>query len=596
MPSTLDEALPSLLTTIYNFPPAPPKFDRLGTFYIAFGASWTFLVVAGMLFCALNHENPVLKIRCIPLSFGAIILLHSYWILAQITYSVGMSMPIVLAYDIQYFFMGIYYPLGMALFHASNLRFLRIAKLQRHFARSEVRGREERSREGGVLSVFRRVRGWEYTAQIMFWIGLGITVQILLTIVMWLACKKYHPSFGMPGTEIKGSTFSEQLVDLGRGWEWWPSLLWQLVWTWIVAPYLIWHSWDIRDTMGWRTQTIACCTASLHAVPMFLIASYVPAFQKVNVYFAPSQWIHLSIMVFEIFAVFVPVYLVIRSWSIVRRVNTSNDRWEVDSMKSTSDTDDSSSSIIVVADWKSSSTSFSEKEPPDFFEQDLGDRFLTMAALDYLLRNNPTPLQDFSAMHDFSGENIAFLTRAARFKASWPVMPSGAQIRDVYNEALGIYTDFISTKHAEFPLNLASRDLKALEDIFEYAARSLMGGSESDANRNPATPFDVEASSPRGGPGFLGNSSTASEVFLLAPVQYRGPVPRAFSLDVFDQIESHVKYLVLTNTWPKFVGEMCARRREGGLSCSEVAMSSQESGNSSRFSRRLDRVLRDMGL
>ncbi|KAG6226436.1 hypothetical protein E4U26_002422 [Claviceps purpurea] len=580
MPSSTPEALPSL-TTIYNFPPTPPKFDPVGTFYIAFGASWTLLVVAGMLFCALNHDNPVLKIRCIPLSFGAIILLHSYWILAQVTYSVGMSMPIVLAYDIQYFFMGVYYPLGMALFHASNLRFLRIAKLQRHFARSEVRGREERSREGGVLSGFRRVRGWEYTAQVMFWVGLGISVQILLTIVMWLACKKYHPSFGMPGTEIKGSTFPEQLVDLGRGWEWWPSLLWQLVWTWIVAPYLIWQSWDIRDTMGWRTQTIACCTASLHAVPMFLIASYVPAFQKVNVYFAPSQWIHLSIMVFEIFALFVPAYLVIRSWSTVRRVNTSNVRWEVDSMKSTSDVSSS-----IVADWKSSSTSISEKEPPDFFEQDLGDRFLTMAALDYLLRNNPTPLQDFSAMHDFSGENIAFLTRAARFKASWPVMPSGAQVLDVYNEALGIYTDFISTKDAEFPLNLASRDLKAQEDIFEYAARSLMGGSDA----NPATPFDVEA--PRG--GFLGNSSTASDIFLL--VQYRGPVPDAFSLDVFDQIESHVKYLVLTNTWPKFVGEMRARRREGGLNCSEVTMSSQESSDSSRFSRRLDKVLRDMGL
>ncbi|KAG6184413.1 hypothetical protein E4U27_000988 [Claviceps purpurea] len=580
MPSSTPGALPSL-TTIYNFPPTPPKFDPVGTFYIAFGASWTLLVVAGMLFCALNHDNPVLKIRCIPLSFGAIILLHSYWILAQVTYSVGMSMPIVLAYDIQYFFMGVYYPLGMALFHASNLRFLRIAKLQRHFARSEVRGREERSREGGVLSGFRRVRGWEYTAQVMFWVGLGISVQILLTIVMWLACKKYHPSFGMPGTEIKGSTFPEQLVDLGRGWEWWPSLLWQLVWTWIVAPYLIWQSWDIRDTMGWRTQTIACCTASLHAVPMFLIASYVPAFQKVNVYFAPSQWIHLSIMVFEIFALFVPAYLVIRSWSTVRRVNTSNVRWEVDSMKSTSDVSSS-----IVADWKSSSTSISEKEPPDFFEQDLGDRFLTMAALDYLLRNNPTPLQDFSAMHDFSGENIAFLTRAARFKASWPVMPSGAQVLDVYNEALGIYTDFISTKDAEFPLNLASRDLKAQEDIFEYAARSLMGGSDA----NPATPFDVEA--PRG--GFLGNSSTASDIFLL--VQYRGPVPDAFSLDVFDQIESHVKYLVLTNTWPKFVGEMRARRREGGLNCSEVTMSSQESSDSSRFSRRLDKVLRDMGL
>lgn len=26
-----------------------------------------------------------------------------------------------------------------------------------------------------------------------------------------------------------------------------------------VAPILIWRAWGIRDTMGWRTQTIGCC-------------------------------------------------------------------------------------------------------------------------------------------------------------------------------------------------------------------------------------------------------------------------------------------------------------------------------------------------
>jgi hypothetical protein len=29
---------------------------------------------------------------------------------------------------------------------------------------------------------------------------------------------------------------------------------------------------------------------SLHATPMFLIASYVPAFRPVNMYYTPSQW------------------------------------------------------------------------------------------------------------------------------------------------------------------------------------------------------------------------------------------------------------------------------------------------------------------
>ena len=70
---------------------------------------------------------------------------------------------------------------------------------------------------------------------------------------------------------------------------------------------MIFRAWKIRDTMGWRVQTIGCCLSgfvdyscavteqpltviSLHATPMFLIASYVPAFEKVNMYFAPSEW------------------------------------------------------------------------------------------------------------------------------------------------------------------------------------------------------------------------------------------------------------------------------------------------------------------
>ena len=56
---------------------------------------------------------------------------------------------------------------------------------------------------------------------------------------MWLACRKYHPTFGIPGTEIQGTTVQEQVVELGRGWEWWPSVFWQVIWTWIVSPWSI---------------------------------------------------------------------------------------------------------------------------------------------------------------------------------------------------------------------------------------------------------------------------------------------------------------------------------------------------------------------
>lgn len=57
-----------------------------------------------------------------------------------------------------------------------------------------------------------------------------------------------------------------------------------------VAPILIVKSAGIRDTLGWRMQTIGCCLSSLHATPLFVIACYSSAFAPVNMYFAPSEW------------------------------------------------------------------------------------------------------------------------------------------------------------------------------------------------------------------------------------------------------------------------------------------------------------------
>ena len=36
-------------------------------------------------------------------------------------------------------------------------------------------------------------------------------------------------------------------------------------------------------------------------------------------------------------------------------------------------------------------------------------------------------------------------------------------------------------------------------------------------------------------------------------VQYWGDIPDEFDETIFDEAEKEIKYLVLTNTWPKFV-------------------------------------------
>lgn len=162
--------------TIYNFPPSPPRWDRVGVFYITYCTIWTVLLSVGMIFCWINRHNPLLRPRGLPLSFSAVILLHLYWILGQITYPIGMAVPTVLAYDIQYFFMGIWFPLGIALFHASNSRFYHVAQLQKQFSVNNLRAKAES--DGSRSGCLSRLRNMRYMKRVLLITGIGMVIQV----------------------------------------------------------------------------------------------------------------------------------------------------------------------------------------------------------------------------------------------------------------------------------------------------------------------------------------------------------------------------------------------------------------------------------
>lgn len=178
-----------------------------------------------------------------------------------------------------------------------------------------------------------------------------------------------------------------------------------------------------------------------------------------------------------------------------------------------------------------------------------------MSALEYILSENPQPLQEFSALRDFSGENIAFLTSVAKWRSCWATQTIDDQRRKMYSDALNIYIDFISPRDAEFPLNLSSAEIKRVESIFETAARSVCG----EQTTNSPTSFDIEIAPfnchDASTPIELGDRNTSN-------IHYEGEIPDAFDLTVFDSIQANIKYLVLTNTWPRFVNEMQAKRRQ----------------------------------
>ncbi|CAI6342056.1 unnamed protein product [Periconia digitata] len=538
---------------IYNFPPQPPKWDKVGLFFVSFASTWTTVVLAGMVFCWWNRDLPILRIRGLPLAFGSVIFLHMYWLMAQIVYPVGGSMPIPIAYTVQYFIMGTWFPLGIALFHAANLRFLRVAELQRRFVAPDVKTKQVLSRSSHYSWVS-RIRNIRYGKKVTIIISSVVAIQWILCAVMWVMCSKYHPSFGLPGTAIKGSTVPEQIIDLGRGWEWIPSVVYQFIWTWGVAPYLIVCAWNIRDTMGWRTQTIGACISGLHATPMFLIASYVPAFNGINQYYPPSQWIHLHTFFLEILTVFIPAYEVIKHHLRAKQAAQHRDRWDTESRQA----------VDVCFDKKDSRQSSLSSGSADFLST-LSvaniDQMLGLGALEHALAQCSKPLLEFSAYSDFSAENIAFLMRVGKWKASLTSDIAEKGSLDggnwdeegrisMYNAALSIYIDLVGPRDATFPLNLSWQQLSDLEHVFERPARIVQG--EGSDNGSSAFVFDDALPTSRDSDR-LSSRLTGCDGATALLARYTGEISHLFTERVFDDAERHVKNLVLLNTWPKFV-------------------------------------------
>lgn len=204
-----------------------------------------------------------------------------------------------------------------------------------------------------------------------------------------------------------------------------------------------------------------------------------------------------------------------------------------------------------------------------------------MAAFENALRWNPKPLQSFAALKDFSGENISFLIHLSNWRKNWKTPESrdssnpfetsdekdfeqreDQHLREHFNHALCLYAAFISTNLAEFPVNLAFRTQKALDIVFAKPADLLFGdsssaisGTSTNASSSVVTPFaDSPVSGhhvfPEVGSGVNSSSSVYNDS---DAVWYWGPIPTTFSRESFDEAEKEIKYLVLTNTWPKFV-------------------------------------------
>jgi hypothetical protein len=183
------------------------RLDAVGIFWIALASTWTVLLFGGMAFLYTRRHMPILKMRGLALSFCAVICLHLYWVSVQLGYVVGPIAP----GDHEYWIMGTWLPFGIALFHASNSRFLHVAQAQKRFVEREKYPRD-REPETSLIGRFRQL---DTTVRILILIGCGMTFQVSGIIShqeLPLTCGKafiHHP-------DVRSVTKMAQL--LGHTW------------------------------------------------------------------------------------------------------------------------------------------------------------------------------------------------------------------------------------------------------------------------------------------------------------------------------------------------------------------------------------------
>lgn len=149
--------------------------DGLGLTYISLVAFWTLSLIPGILFLIKNRRLPCLMIRNIPLSIGAVMCLHVYWVLCMIAYVMNGYFPC----STEYWIMSIYLPLGIALYHASNSQLLYIAGMQKKYVQVDNVSHETKETS--------KQRGWRAqlnlgdhspSGRTMLLIGIGMVLQV----------------------------------------------------------------------------------------------------------------------------------------------------------------------------------------------------------------------------------------------------------------------------------------------------------------------------------------------------------------------------------------------------------------------------------
>lgn len=251
----------------------------------------------------------------------------------------------------------------------------------------------------------------------------------------------------------------------------------------------------------------------------------------------------------------------------------------------TSTTTSTLTSVSTTSSTSSSFSSHNKKSPRIILTKELKPK-ASMQALEFSIENALEPLIAWTATREFTAENTIFLREVRNFRRKWGALElvTTSQRRQMFNEASLIFFTLVNPFTAETPINIEYKIFRALQNTFsnvEYDPYmpSSSSSSNSSASNKKTTPRKSSEKSNNPGPHppsptiTNANANTAPrdnvvcpwEDVLERPTSFdsqgtesstssaRSIVPSEFTEEVFDAAFESIKYLVFTNTWPRYV-------------------------------------------
>ena len=296
------------------------NWDDLGKFYAGFIVCWTVILYAGVAYLTVNRKLAFIKIRNLPLAIAAISFLHVYLVKIFLAYTTNGHFQC----SAEFWIMSTYLPFGIALFQANLAQLKSISDQQRDLMLTEKRPFDAKVRLSLAQQLWNRWTMLPGIQRTYVYIGLGMVVQLIVTGALYATTPTLQGDWSSFGhvSHAKGQGLCRKSL------EWIPSAFWQLAWSWLYGPYLLFKVRNIHDVHYWRLQVIYSVISGLPGTPLWLASVYSTGFKQVNPWWVPPMWLAPGIIVMQFTTIFFPVYEIIRSRSLMRSTMAILDSWD----------------------------------------------------------------------------------------------------------------------------------------------------------------------------------------------------------------------------------------------------------------------------